>query len=231
MKSPFPLAFAALWLAAPAAAETGNWMRCVVHHEPEEGRLATCTGRVSPRHPPWTFVLRGEPPNHVAQIEIYETGRETPRQVLANLNLRPPLVQGNGIVPGRVAFVLQDVNFDRLSDLRLAIGPPDADGTAFRWFLFDTDKGEFVATDTLDILRDPIVTPRRRLIQGAFRDERGRSGHIAFKWQGSELVPVGAIAREQSDGRCIAIHYVVRDGKFERRRETECRASESIEVE
>jgi len=39
-----------------------------------------------------------------------------------------------------------------------------------------------------------------------------------------------AIAQERTeDGRCIASHYVHREGKFEKTRETECRAAPSGE--
>jgi hypothetical protein len=35
---------------------------------------------------------------------------------------------------------------------------------------------------------------------------------------------VGALAEERTeDGRCLAAHYIVRDGKFEKIRESECR--------
>lgn len=220
------LAAAALIAAAlPARAETGNRFACIVHHAPEAGRLATCTGQASTRHGAWTFVLRGRAPNIVTRIEIYEPGRDTPRQVIDGFELRPPLVRGDGREPGRVAFILQDVNFDRHNDLRLAIGPPAAEGTAYRWFLFDPAAGAYVPTTALDALRDPVFNPRRKLVQGAFKDERGRTGRIAFKWRAGKLEPVGAVAHERSeDGRCIASHYTVREGKFAKLRESECRA-------
>jgi hypothetical protein len=219
------LAAAVLLIAAPpAAAQTGNRLDCIVHHSPEEGRLATCTGRVSHQHREWSFVLRGRPPNLVTAIEIYQRGQETPLQTLAGFELRPDLVRGDGVRPGRVDFVLQDVNFDRVDDLRLAVGPAEGDGVAYRWFLFDREAGAFVPTDALDAIRSPLFNPRRRLVLGAFKDERGRSGRISFKWRDGRLEPVGAIARERTeDGRCIAAHYVMRDGKLEKRAESECR--------
>jgi hypothetical protein len=212
--------------AAPALAETAsNLLKCVVHHSPDDGRLATCTGRVTTRHPQWSFVLRGRPPNIVTGIEIYQSGQEAPRQVLSGFELKPNLVRGDGVNPGRVDFVLQDVNFDRVADLRLARGPAEGDGVAYRWYLFDKDADEFVPTDALDALRSPVFNPRRRLVLGAFKDERGRTGLVAFKWREGKLEPISAIANERTDdGRCIASHYVMRDGEFVKRRETECRA-------
>jgi hypothetical protein len=222
----------ALGTATAAAQTASNHLACVVDHSPENGRLATCTGRVSSRYPEWTFVLRGRPPNLVTRIEIYQRGQEAPRQVLSGFELKPNLVRGDGVNPGRVDFVLQDVNFDRLTDLRLAVGPAEGDGVAYRWFLFDRDTEEFVATDALDAIRNPVFNPRRRLVLGAFKDERGRSGLIAFKWREGKLEPISAIARERTqDGRCIATHYVLRDGQFEKRRETECRPGAEPEVE
>ena len=210
-----------------AEAQSTNHLACVVHDAPEEGRLVTCTGRVSPRLPEWRFELRGHPPNIVNRIEIYETGRETPRQVLDGFDLRPRLVARDGASNGQADFILQDVNFDRLNDLRIAVGPPDADGTAYRWFLFDKEANEFVSTDALDALRDPIFNTGRKLVMGAFKDDRGRTGRIVYKWREGALEPVGALARERTDdGRCIASHYVMRDGKFEKRNETECRPSD-----
>lgn len=218
--------------ALPAQAQTGNQFKCIVHHSPEEGRLATCTGRVSHQHPEWNFVLRGRTPNVVTSIEIHQRGQETPKQILSGFELRPSLVRGDGVHPGRVEFVLQDVNFDRFLDLRLAVGPPEGDGTAYRWFLFDRDAGEFVATDLLDAVKSPVFNARRRLVLGTFKDERGRTGQIAFKWRDGKLEPSGAVAHERTDdGRCIATHYVMRDGQFEKLRESECRPGAEPDVE
>ena len=218
--------------ALPAQGQTGNQFKCIVHHSPEEGRLASCAGRVSHQHPEWTFVLRGREPNVVTSIEIHQRGQETPKQVLTGFELRPNLVRGDGVHPGRVDFVLQDVNFDRLLDLRLAMGPPEGDGTAYRWFRFDREAEEFVPTDALDAVKSPVFNPRRRLVLGSFKDERGRTGQIAFKWRDGKLEPVGAIAHERTDdGRCIATHYVMRDGQFEKLRESECRPGAEPGVE
>jgi hypothetical protein len=215
--------------AAPAHAQTGgNVLRCLVHQSPADGRLATCTGRVSAKRPDWTFVLVGRAPNVVTRIEIYEPGRDPPREVIDGFELRPNLVPGDGgRSPGRVDFVLQDVNFDRSADLRLAMGPAGDDGVAYRWFLFDPeagDGGKFAPTDLLDAVKSPVVNASRKLILGAFKDERGRTGRVSFKWRNGQLEPVGALAEERTDdGRCIASHYVVREGKFEKLRESECR--------
>lgn len=231
---------AALWLGAaatsagalPALAQTGNMMKCIVHPSPEEGRLATCTGRVSHQHPEWNFVLRGRVPNIVTSIEVYQRGQETPKQVLSGFELRPNLLRGDGVHPGRVDFVMQDMNFDRLYDIRLAMGPPGEDGTAYRYFVFDREAEEFVPTAALDAVKSPVFNPRRRLVLGAFKDERGRTGQIAFKWRDGKLEPVGAIANERTDdGRCIATHYVMRDGQFEKLRESECRPGAEPGVE
>ncbi|MCW5773864.1 MAG: hypothetical protein KIT16_19640 [Rhodospirillaceae bacterium] len=217
------LLLGAAGLAGTARAETGNLLSCTVHDSPEAGRLATCTGRIAPGRPEWRYVLRGRVPNIVTRIEIYESGRETPRQVLDGFELRPRLARGDTRDPGRADFVLQDANFDRFADLRIAIGPPDTEGTAYRWFLFDRESGKFAPTDLLDRLRDPKFNARRRLVLGAFRDERGRTGRIAFKWRDGKLEPVGASARAVDEyGRCTISHYIVRDGKFEKRRETAC---------
>lgn len=215
-------------IALPEAqAQTGNLLACVVHEVPEEGRLATCTGRVTPKKGEWSFVLRGRAPNVITRIEIYDADRENPRQVLDGFELRPRLVRGAGSLPGRVEFVLQDVNFDRLPDLRLAVGPAEGDGTAYRWFVFDGEADAFVPTGALDALRDPIFIAQRKMVSSAFKDERGRTGRIMYKWRDGKLDPVGAIARERTDdGRCIASHYVMREGKFEKRNETECRAGD-----
>jgi hypothetical protein len=218
------LAAALTAVALPARAESGNLLRCVVHDSPEAGRLATCSGRVSPRHGEWRFVLVGRPPNLVTRIEIYQLGRDAPRQVLEGFEARPALRRGDGRDPGRVDFVLQDVNFDRAADLRIALGPPDAEGTAYRWFLFQRDGDGFAPTDLLDALKSPIVNARRKLVIGAFKDERGRTGRVSFKWRDGRLEPSGAIAEERTeDGRCIASHYVMREGKFAKLRESECR--------
>jgi hypothetical protein len=218
------LATALAATAATAQTERGNLFRCVVPAVPEDGRLATCTGRVGTQQTEWTFTLVGRAPNIVTRIEIQETGRE-PRQVIEGFEARPPLVRGDGREPGRVDFVLQDVNFDRHADLRIALGPPDADGTGYRWFLFDKDAEAFAATDALDQVKSPIVNARRRTILGAFKDERGRTGRMAFKWRDGKLEPVSAIAEERTEGgRCVASHYTMREGKFEKLRETDCRA-------
>jgi hypothetical protein len=211
--------------AAPAQAQIGgNQLRCVVHDSPEAGRLATCTGRVSLKQTEWTFVLVGHAPNIVTRIEIYQIGRDAPRQVIGGLDLRPALVRGDGRAPGRVDFVLQDVNFDRSADLRIAVGPGGEDGVAYRWFLFDADADQFAPTGLLDAIRSPVINATRKLILGAFKDERGRTGRVSFKWRDGKLEPVGALAEERTeDGRCLASHYIVRDGKFEKIRESECR--------
>lgn len=214
--------------AVPAHAQIGgNQLRCLVHQSPENGRLATCTGRVSPKQTEWTFILVGRAPNIVTRIEIYQPGRDEPRQVLDGFELRPNLVRGDGgRDPGRVDFVLQDVNFDRSADLRIAIGPADEDGTAYRWFLFAADGDAFAPTDLLDAIKSPVINATRKLILGAFKDERGRAGRVSFKWREGKLEPVGALAEERTeDGRCLASHYIVRDGKFEKIRESECRPS------
>jgi hypothetical protein len=216
-------AIAALAAAAHAQAQSGNRLSCVVHDVPQAGRLATCTGRVSVRQNEWTFALVGRAPNIVTRIEIYQSGRDEPRQVI-EVEARPRLVRGDGRDPGRVDFVLQDVNFDRIADLRIAIGPPDAEGTAYRWFLFDKDEDAFAPTALLDTIKSPVINGKRKLVMGAFRDERGRTGRVSFKWRDGKLDPSGAIAEERSeDGRCVASHYAMREGKFEKRRETECR--------
>lgn len=220
-------AFATALAATTAMAQTerGNLLRCVVPAAPEAGRLAICTGRVGPQQTEWTFFLVGRAPNVVTRIEIYQAGRDEPRQVIDGFEARPPLVRGDGREPGRVEFVLQDVNFDRSADLRIALGPPDAEGTAYLWFLFDRDADAFAPTDAFDQVRSPIVNARRRTILGAFKDGRGRTGRMAFKWRDGKLEPVSAIAEERTDdGRCTASHYTMRDGKFEKLRETDCRA-------
>ena len=151
MKALGAAAFLAAALATPAAplaqAERGNLLRCVVPAVPESGRLATCTGRVGQQPVEWTFTLVGRAPNIVTRIEIHQPGREEPRQVIEGFEARPPLVRGDLREPGRVDFVLQDVNFDRHGDLRIALGPPEQDGTAYRWFLFDKDAEAFAVTD------------------------------------------------------------------------------------
>ena len=225
MKAPSAALLAVALSAGPALAQSGgNQLRCVVHDAPQAGRLATCTGRVSPKQATWTFVLLGHAPNIVTRIEIYETGRDGPRQVIDGLDLRPALVPGDGRDPGRVDFVLQDVNFDRSADLRIAMTPGGEDGIAYRWFLFDGDSGQFAPTELLDQIRSPVINATRKLILGAFKDERGRTGRVSFKWRDGKLEPVGALAEERTeDGRCLASHYIVRDGKFEKIRESECR--------
>lgn len=219
------LAAGLLAVAPPAAAQSGNLFRCLVHHSPESGRLATCTGRVGANQPELTYILVGRMPNIVTRIEIYQSGRDAPRQVLEGFELRPNLVRGDGgRDPGRVDFVLQDVNFDRHADLRIAMGPADAEGVAYRWFLFDKDGEQFAPTDLLDAIKSPVINATRKLVLGAFTDERGRAGRVSFKWRDGKLEPVGALAEERTeDGRCLASHYIVRDGKFEKIRESECR--------
>jgi hypothetical protein len=219
-----PLALAALAASPAHAQDGGNRLRCIVHDSPEAGRLATCTGRVNTKQTEWTFVLVGHAPNIVTRIEIYQIGRDAPRQVIGGLDLRPALVRGDGRDPGRVDFVLQDVNFDRSADLRIAIGPAGDDGVAYRWFLFDADGEAFAPTGLLDAIKSPVINATRKLILGAFKDERGRTGRVSFKWRDGRLEPVGALAEERTeDGRCLASHYIVRDGKFAKIRETECR--------
>lgn len=215
----------ALLAAGAAAAQSGNLLVCVVHPSVDDGRIATCTGRVTPKLGEWRFVLRGRAPNIVTRIEIYESNRETPRQVIEGFEARPGLVRGDGIAGGRVDFVLQDVNFDRGADLRIAVGPPDGDGTAYRWFLVDAETGAFAPTDVLDALRDPAFNAKRRIVSSAFKDDRGRTGRVVYKWRDGKLEPVGAYAQERSeDGRCTVTHYVLREGSFAKRAETECRA-------
>lgn len=218
------LAALLVFAALPAQAQSGNLLRCVVHDSPAAGRLATCTGRVGLKQTEWTFVLVGHAPNIVTRIEIYQIGRDAPRQVIGGLDLRPHLVRGDGRDPGKVDFVLQDVNFDRSADLRIAMGPAGEDGVAYRWFLFDRDADAFAPTDLLDAIKSPVVNATRKLVLGAFKDERGRTGRVSFKWREGKLEPVGALAEERTeDGSCLASHYIVRDGKFEKIRETECR--------
>ncbi len=219
------LAAALVVLALPAHAQSGNLLNCRVHQAPDAGKLATCTGRVSPKQGEWTFVLIGRAPNVVTRIEISQPGRDGPHQVIEGFEARPRLVRGDGgRDPGRDDFVLQDVNFDRSADLRIAVGPPDADGTAYRWFLFDAEAEAFLPTDLLDAIKSPVINAKRKLVMGAFKDERGRSGRVSFKWRDGKLDPSGAMAEERTeDGRCLASHYIVRDGKFEKIRESECR--------
>ncbi|HEY7610914.1 MAG TPA: hypothetical protein VIF14_16920 [Alphaproteobacteria bacterium] len=226
MKTLIAAALLAAALAAPPArAESGNVLRCVVHATPEAGRLATCTAIVGPGKRETTFLLIGREPNVITRVEMFEIGSDKPYQVIDGLELRPRLVRGNALSDGQIDVVLQDVNFDRYADLRIAIGPADGDGIAYRWFLFDRAADAFVPTDRLDRLRSPVINARRRLLQSTFKDERGRTGRIAFKWRDGQLEPVAAIAQERTeDGRCIASHYLQRDGKLEKTRETECRA-------
>jgi hypothetical protein len=228
MKALAATAMLALAVAPAHAQSGGNLLRCLVPQSPDGGRLATCTGRVSTGQTEWTFVLVGRIPNIVTRIEIYQAGRDEPRQVLEGFELRPNLAPGDGgRDPGRVDFALQDVNFDRSADLRIAMGPAGDEGVPYRWFLFDPDAGDggaFAPTDLLDAVKSPIINASRKLILGAFKDERGRTGRISFKWRNGRLEPAGALAEERTDdGRCIASHYVVRDGKFEKLRESECR--------
>jgi hypothetical protein len=102
-------------------------------------------------------------------------------------------VRGDGRDPGRVDFVLQDVNFDRSADLRIAIGPGDEDGVAYRWFLFSAEGDMFAPTDLLDAIKSPVINATRKLVLGAFKDERGRTGRVSFKWREGKLEPVGAL--------------------------------------
>ena len=208
---------AALLASHPALAQTASQLSCNVPYAPDDGRLAICTGKVAPGHPVWTFVLRGRKPNIITRIEIYQLGKEKPRQVLEGFEVRPKLVPHDAVSAGQVDFVLQDANFDRLADLRIGIGPPDADGTAYRWFLFDRGTGKFKPTTALDRIRDPVINYRHRLVISAFHDARGRTGRIAFMWHSGKLVPVSARAREVTDyGRCYIAHYLFRDGKFQK---------------
>jgi hypothetical protein len=222
------LAAALVVLALPAHAQSGNLLNCLVHEAPAAGRLATCTGRVSHKQGEWTFALIGRAPNIVTRIEIHEAGRDAPRQVIEGFEARPNLVRGAGSRdPGRVDFVLQDVDFDRSADLRIATGPPDDDGTAYRWFLFSSEADAFLPTDLLDAIKSPVINAKRKLVMGAFKDERGRTGRVSFKWRDGKLDPSGAMATERTeDGRCIVSHYAMRDGKFEKLRESECRPGE-----
>ncbi len=210
--------------ALPLAAENRERLDCRVHETPQQGRLATCTGRVSPKHPAWTWVLIGTPPDRVTRIEIYEPNQPEPRQVLEGFEARPPLRPNWGPDKGHIAFVLQDVNFDRMPDLRLATGDRDETGFGYRWWLFDKESETFVASDALGKLRSPTINNKKRLLIAAAKDERGRTARIVYRWKDGVLTPVGAQAYERTeDGRCIRSHYTVKDGKFEKLRETECR--------
>jgi hypothetical protein len=178
---------------------------------------------VAPGRPAWRFVLRGTPPNTVTRIEIFEIGTQRPRQVLAGFTAHPKLVPRDAVSNGKADIALQDVNFDRLADLRIAVGPPDADGTAYHWFLFNRGTGMFERTDALDRIRDPVINYSHRLVISAFHDQRGRTGRIAFMWHQGSLAPVSARARETTPyGRCFIAHYLYRDGKFDKTRETAC---------
>jgi hypothetical protein len=227
------LAAAALPLAAwPAAAEYRGLLDCTVFDAPREGRLATCTGRVSHQHPHWTWVVRGEAPNRVTAIEIYEREKPEPRQVIKGFVARPALTPGDGREKGSIALILQDVNFDGAADLRLARGPAGDIGVRYRWWTFDKEKGEFVATDLLDEVLTPVINARRRSIVGAGTDARGRPLRVLYKWRNGRLDPSAAIARSRDDfGKCTLVHYVVKEGKFEKKQETECREKSDGEFE
>jgi hypothetical protein len=211
-------------LALSSIAGAAERLACRVHDVPEAGRLATCTGQIGPRYPQWTWVLIGEPPDRITRIEIFEPGKEQPRQVLEGIDERPPLARDFGENRGRVGFVLEDVNFDGMPDLRLAKGPPDESGTAYRWWLFDKSADSFAPSEALDSLRNPAVNRKRRLVIGAARDERGRQARIFYRWQQGQLAPVSAEAQGNDEhGTCVRSHYTVKDGKFEKLRETDCR--------
>ena len=87
-------------------------------------------------------------------------------------------------------------------------------------------------TGLLDALRDPVFNAKRKLVSSSFKDERGRTGRVTYKWREGKLEPVGALATERTDdGRCIVSHYAMREGKFEKRAETACRGSGEPERE
>jgi hypothetical protein len=210
--------------AAPAAAETvppAHGLACQVHDPPEGGRLATCLGRAHPSLPHWRFVLVGAPPDRVARIDIYEEGRDLPRQTLDAAGARPDMAR-----LGR-AFVLEDVNFDRRADLRLALAAPgaatDAEGIAYRWWIFDAGSTAFIPTTALDGIRDPRVNPHRKLIVGTVVDRRGRRGEATYRWRDGALTPVGAWVIERGENGACTRHHYVRDGEAWRKvREQPC---------
>jgi hypothetical protein len=209
--------------ASFALAEGQSRLDCRVHEVTASGRLATCTARIGAQHPEWTWVLVGEPPDRITRIEIYEPGKDEPRQVLDGLDERPALRRDFGGQRGSVAFVLEDVNFDGVFDLRLQKGPADEAGVPFRWWLFDKTSGQFVPSPALDGVRSPAVNVKRRLLIGTARDEQGRHARIFYRWREGQLAPVAAEAVGRTEhGACVRSHYTMKDGKFEKLRETEC---------
>lgn len=209
--------------SAPAAAETippAHGLACQVHDPPEGGRLATCLGRAHPGLPHWRFVLVGAPPNRVARIDIFEEGRDLPRQTLDAAGARPDLA-----ALGR-SFVLQDANFDRMADLRLALSGADPDGIAYRWWIFDRASTAFIPTTAFDDIRDPRVNPARKLIVGAIVDRRGRRGEASYRWREGRIVPVGAWVIERGENGACTRHHYMRDGEAWRKvREQPCAAA------
>ncbi len=229
MRRALALLLAGGWIGAAgpgAAAEYKGLLDCTVDDVPVNGRLATCTGRVSPNMPYWTWVVRGQAPNRVTSIEIYEHEKTEPRQVLRGFTARPALVPGDRRDKGSIALILQDVNFDREADLRIALGPPGDIGVRYRWWLFDKAKGEFVATDLLDAVLSPIVNVRRKSIIGAGKDDKGRALQVLYKWRNDRLDPSAAQARGRDEaGNCIVTHYISKNGKFEKKMVTDCKAT------
>jgi hypothetical protein len=136
----------------------------------------TLRARIHPDLPPYSFTLRGKPPDasggvyRVERIEVRRGDAPEPVQVIEGLATQTPV---SADAPG---LEVLDMNFDEYGDLRIVEFPPAGPNVPYLNWLFDPVSARFLRSPEFDAIASPVLDASTRRIRSAWRDSATRYG-------------------------------------------------------
>jgi hypothetical protein len=129
------------------------------------------------------FELKGGTDGPVAvvrEIEFYWQDENTPVQVISTGGARTMDLRGRG-------FVLEDMNFDGYTDLRVQAFVPAGPNIPYLYWLYDPKTGRFKGSRELEEIASPVFDPHERVIRSVNRN--GAAVHVSRTYRWVDGVP------------------------------------------
>ena len=200
-------AIAALLPCSAFASKAADNLICELYAPAGPGTLAECSGPFTEAGDEIVISLVGRTPNRVSEVRLARDGEAKPFQSIP-VSVRPV------IDPETVGILLMDMDFDGDKDLAV-MKRLSGEGAGYRYFLYDSDAGEFRANADLEQIAWPEFNPKAKTIRSYFERADGRVGHETWDWRGGKLVNT---ARRETvtaaDGTCRMELYRLSQGRL-----------------
>ncbi|MDR3051049.1 MAG: hypothetical protein LBU67_04945 [Oscillospiraceae bacterium] len=127
----------------------------------------TLTQPIGPDGLPFTFTLDYQVRDEVCYTSSLTVTQKDDGRVIQRITLAPPTQSYD---PETLDFVLEDLNFDGYTDMRLLAVLPSGPNLPFLCWLWDAAQGQYVYDEALSAIPTPEADPAAQRIRSFYRD-------------------------------------------------------------